>query len=158
MSTEDWRPDDSLQERNEQGEVRGVRRIKDALEKHGVRYGDRIITSQDEGIAEVQRELERIPMPPGVEQWLVPIALGAGEDILVFMARFQPNATVPEHSHTDAQFRIVIEGSVRSAGKELKAGDWMLVPAGKSYSLEAGPDGCIMLHPYLPWPWEWWPW
>ena len=154
----DWRPDDSLYERGKDGVINGARRVREALQKHGVRFGNRIITSRDEGMDAAQQELKRTPMPPGVEQWQVPIVVGAGQDVLWFRSRMQPGAKVPEHAHKTGLLRIVIEGSVKVGDVELKPGDWMFVPAGKTYSLEAGPDGCIVMYPHFPFPWPWWPW
>ena len=153
-----WRPDDSLHERDDKDEVRGVRRVKDALRKHGVDFGNRVITSRDRGMDEVQKDLKRTGMPPGVEQWQIPIVVGANEDILSFTGQMEAGADVPEHAHNQAIFRIVIQGSLEYNGMTLKAGDWMLVPAGQRYELKAGPDGCTTMYHHLPGPWPWWPW
>jgi len=83
----EWRPDDSLLERGENDEVRGTRRVKDALEKHGIRYGDRVITSRDKGMDEVKGDLKRSGMPPGVEQWQVPIVVKPSGEALSFTGR-----------------------------------------------------------------------
>ncbi len=157
MSSE-WRPDDSLLERSQKGEVKGARRVKEALKKRGIRYGNRVITSRDKGMATVQRDLKRDPMPRGIKQWQIPIALGAGEDILCFRGVHKPGAKVPEHTHKDAVLHIVIKGSMKHRGRWLKPGDWILVPPGQSYSLETGPDGCDTFYEHIPWPWPWWPW
>ena len=141
-----WRPDDSLSERDQKGEIRGSRRIKEALQKHGVRSGKGILTSRDTGMSAVKRELKRTGMPPGVEQWQLPVTLGPGEDILSFTGRMKPGAKVPKHAHKQAVFRLVIEGSLKYGGKTLKPGDWMYVPAGQAYALTAGPQGCTTLY------------
>ena len=140
MSTT-WRPDDSLLERSQKGEVKGVSRVKDALKNRGVRYGNRVITSRDKGMAAVQRDLKRGPMPPGIQQWQIPIAFGPREDILFFVGVHKPGSKVPEHMHKDAVLHIVVKGSMKHRGRVLKPGDWILVPPGQSYSLIAGSEG-----------------
>ena len=152
-----WRPNDSLLERNSKGELKGGRRVRDALQKHGLKYGNRIVTSRDRGMEAVKKDLKRTPMPPGVQQWQLPVALGAGGETLCFMSQYQPGAKVPTHSHPHALFRVVIEGSVKHRRTTLKSGDWMLVPPGQRYALQAGTDGCIILYAHWPWPPPWWP-
>jgi quercetin dioxygenase-like cupin family protein len=147
-----WRPDDSLLEK-EGGELRGARRAKDALKKHGVETEGRIITSRDKGMDRVHAELKRGDMPDGVEQRQVPVALGRGADVLAFVTEVAPNAEIPEHDHRGAEiFRLILKGSLRTGNTELHAGDWMLVPAGKAYGLKAGDVGCTIWHWYFPWP------
>src|SRR2546426_5501682 len=141
LVSSEWRPDDSLLERGENDEVRGTRRVKDALEKHGIRYGDRVITSRDKGMDEVKGDLKRSGMPPGVEQWQVPIVVKPSGEALSFTGRMEAGAEVPEHVHKHPVFRIVIEGSLEYGDLTLKPGDWMFVPAGQAYSLKAGPEG-----------------
>ncbi len=145
MSSE-WRPDDSLSERDQKGEVRGARRIKNALTKNKVRLGKGVITSRDTGMAAVRRDLKRTGLPRGVEHWQMPIMLGQGGDIVCFTSRLKPGTKVPEHAHKQAVFRVVIEGELKTGRKTLKAGDWMLVPAGQIYSVQAGPTGCKIFY------------
>jgi len=147
----EWRPDDSLLERGQKGEVKGVRRVIDALKNRGVRYGNRVITSRDKGMADVQRDLKRGPMPAGIQQWQIPIAIGPAEDILFFAGVHKPGAKVPEHTHKDAVLHIVVKGSMKHRGRVLKAGDWILVPPGQSYSLVTGPDGCWTCYVHFGW-------
>ena len=81
-------------------------------------------------------------MPPGIRQWQVPIAFGEDGEILCFTSEMDPGARVPEHAHDHLVYRIIVKGSLLFNGMELKAGDWMVVPAGMSYELVAGTDGC----------------
>lgn len=141
----DWRPDDSLLDRNAKGEVKGARRVSDVLRKRGIRAGNRVTTSRDPGMAAVRQDLKRTGMPTGVEQWQLPVALPL-ENVLVFTSRMKSGAAVPEHAHRVWVFRVVMQGSLKYSGKTLKAGDWMLVPPGQSYSIQAGPDGCVILY------------
>ncbi len=145
-----WRPDDSLLQRDERGELNGMRRVKDALRKHGVRLSSRVVTSQDEGMQEALQELRRTTAPAGVEQWQLPVVFcpeGEGE-VLMFVSRLEAGARVPTHSHDHAHARFILDGSVRYGDLELKRGDWMAVPAGVEYQLEAGPTGTLMCYPH----------
>jgi hypothetical protein len=139
-----WRPDDSLSERDKKGELIGERRIRAALKKNNVRFGKGVITSRDPGMAGVRRDLKRTGMPRGVEQWQIPIVLRG--DVLCFVGSMKPNTIVPEHSHTHPVFRLVIDGELKFGRKILKAGDWMYVPAGVAYSIQAGRKGCWPLY------------
>ena len=122
----DWRPDDSLPDRNAKGEVKGARRVSDVLRKRGIRAGNRVTTSRDPGMAAVRQDLKRTGMPTGVEQWQLPVALPL-ENVLVFTSRMKSGAAVPEHAHRVWVFRVVM-------------------PPGQSYSSQAGPDGCVILY------------
>lgn len=131
-----WRPDDSLSERDQKGELTGAKRIKAALAKNKVRLGKGVITSRDAGIAAVTRTLKRSGMPPGVQSTQLPIVVG--RDLLCFISSLDPGTIVPEHAHTHAVLRVVIEGELIFGRKVLKPGDWMYVPARTTYSIRAG--------------------
>lgn len=151
--TSSWRPDDSLMKADEKGHSQGARRVSDALKKHGVRYGNGVITSRDKGVAAAQRDLKRTGMPPGVEQWQIPIVFRPTGDVLSFMGRMKPGATVPAHSHEFGVARVVIKGELKFGRKTLKVGDWMFVPAGVVYAVTAGPSGCQVQYHHSPCPW-----
>jgi quercetin dioxygenase-like cupin family protein len=137
MSSE-WRPDDSLNERDKNGDLRAWRMIRAALRKNKVSLGKGVITSRDPGIAAVTRDLKRSGMPAGVEQWLLPLIVGPQDGVLYFRSQLEPGAVVPSHSHTHSVFRVVVDGELKFGRKTLTAGDWMYVPAGVSYSIAAG--------------------
>ena len=141
----DWRPDDSLLDLNAKGEAKGARRVTDVLRKRGIRPSNRITTSRDPGLAAVRNDLKRTGMPTGVEQWQLPVALPL-PNVLVFTSRMKAGAKVPEHAHRVWVFRVIMEGSLLYERKTLKAGDWMLVPPGQSYAIQAGPGGCTILY------------
>lgn len=142
-----WSPDDSVIE----GEA-GKKRIREALEAYGIKIEeDRIITSRDPGMDEVRFHMRREGLPPGYEQWQLPVKL-TGETFF-FLTVGQPGAVVPRHAHKRDLFRIVIWGSLITNGIELKQGDWMFVPAGAEYSLSASmspssPPGVMSCHCY----------
>jgi hypothetical protein len=139
----EWRPDDSLNQRNNKGQLRGALRVNAALRKNKVRLGKGVITSRDTGMAAVRRDLKRTGMPPGVESWQLPVLLG---DILWFITCFDPWAMVPLHAHPQDSLRIVISGELKFGRKTLKAGDWMFVPAGQDYSVQAGSTRCCIAY------------
>lgn len=145
--TAQWRPDDSLLERDATGETRGARRVRDALKKNGLKYENRVITSRDKGMAGVRRDLKRATTLRGVQQWQMPVLL-PGQVWLE--ARHRPGAKIPEHSHKGWVMHIVISGAMKYRNQTLKVGDWILVPPGQLYSLEAATNpGCVTyyIHP-----------
>ncbi|MGH7761360.1 MAG: cupin domain-containing protein [Candidatus Dormibacteraceae bacterium] len=141
-----WLPDDSLMKADSRGRVLGARRVVDALQKNGVRYGKGVITSRDKGVAAAQRGLKREGTPPGVESWQIPLVFRPTGDILSFMTRMKAGASVPTHSHDHAVVRVVLKGSLKYGRVTLKVGDWMFVPPGQKYAVTAGSDGCIILY------------
>ena len=154
--TAKYRPDDSLSERDQKGELKGARRIKDALQKNNVRLGKGVITSRDTGMAAVRRDLKRTGLLPGVEHWQMPIVLGERGEILCFISRLKPNARVPEHAHEGiGVFRVILDGCLKYGRKTLNRGDWMLVPGGVDYEVQACSEGCVVFYGHFPWPIPW---
>jgi anti-sigma factor ChrR (cupin superfamily) len=151
-----YRPDDSLSQRDQKGELNGVRRIKDALKKNNVTLGKGVITSRDTGMAAVRRDLKRTGLPPGVEHWQMPVVIGQEGDILCFISRLKPGTKVPEHAHEGiAVFRVILDGELRYGRKTLKTGDFILIPGGVMYEVQAGPQGCTIFYAHIPWPFPW---
>lgn len=152
-----WQPDDSVLDVNRKGEVKAARRGKDVLRKHRITAGDGILTSRDRGMAAVNAELKQSGLPAGVQHWQLPVALGSLDEVVCFISRMKPGARVPEHAHKVGVFRIVMSGTLRYGRQALKAGDWMYVPPGRAYSVEAGPDGCSIFYGHwpIPWPFPW---
>ena len=144
-----WRPDDSFADK-EGRQLKGVTRVKDALKKNAVRGGRRIVTSRDQGQAEVRNDLKRTRAPKGFQQWQLPVALGPDQNIFFFRSIGAPGAVVPEHAHKVDLLRFVVSGSASYKDKELTAGDWMFVPAGVAYGLTVGPNGTDVFHGYFP--------
>jgi len=140
-----WRPDDSLLDRGPKGEVKGTRRVSDVLRQRGIRAANQITTSRDTGMAAAQRDLKRTGMPAGVEQWQVPIVTPL-DNVLVFISRMKPGTAVPPHVHRVWVFRVVISGTLKFGRKTLRPGDWMLVPPGREYSIQAGSGGCTVAY------------
>ena len=129
-----WKPDDSILET-------GPDRIREAT---GVSDENEIVTSRDER----RQPLPGRQMPPGIEQKLLAVSLPG--KMLAFQTSFEPNVVLPSHSHADAAtFRVVLEGSLYYGDVELKTGDWMYVPAGKSYEIRTGAEPCQIFHIYI---------
>jgi quercetin dioxygenase-like cupin family protein len=129
----------------------GSERIHGALRKAKLDMENTIVTSRDPWAAQMREELRMTNQPSGVEMWQLPVVLNQS---LLFMQVLAPGAEVPQHAHVrSAVFRLVISGSIVYDGKELKAGDWMYVPQGQSYSFAAGSAGATVMYPH-PEPWR----
>lgn len=140
--SEIWQPDDS----DIEAEV-ASRKIKDALEEHGIVVENRVITSRDPGMNDVRFALRRRNMPAGFLSWQLPIELDGPAHAFITVA--EPGAVVPSHTHKRDLFRVVISGSIILDNVELKSGDWMFVPSGAKYSYRAALNpGAITLHFY----------
>ena len=141
-----WRPDDSFID-SEGGELKGVKRAREAQAKHNVEQGG-VILSSDPGVREATDELIRTHLPAGFKQRQLPIALGPNKDAVAFVTDAEPGAIIPKHAHRCDLFRVVISGSITTGGSELGPGDWMYVRAGAEYDLVAGPRGASVYHIY----------
>jgi mannose-6-phosphate isomerase-like protein (cupin superfamily) len=141
----DWRPDDSLSERNAKGQTKGALKINAALRKNKVRLGKGVITSRDAGIAKVTRDLKRTGMPPGVQSWLLPIHFAGLHWVWLCFAAW---TVVPMHAHAHDSLRVVVSGELKFGRKTLKPGDWMFVPKGQTYSVRTGALRVCILYPH----------
>jgi len=129
----------------------GSERIREALRRANVDIENTIVTSRDSWAEHMREELQMINQPGGVSMWQLPVVLNQS---LLFLQKLDPGAVVPEHEHVRAPvFRLVISGSIHYNGQELKAGDWMYVPRGQSYSFSAGSAGATVMYPH-PEPWR----
>jgi quercetin dioxygenase-like cupin family protein len=142
-----WQPDDSFLD-VVNGEMKGVTKVKTHLANHGRRLG-KIYTSQDKDIETIRKELANEKAAPGFQQWQLPVALGPKQDVVAFMTVADPGAVVPSHAHKVDVFRLIVSGTAYHNGVALTAGDWMVVPAGESYSLTAADNpGYVSYHLY----------
>lgn len=142
MSTQ-WRPDDSPLEMSKKGQLKGAQKTKAAQKRFQIR-GDKVITSKDRGVSAARRSLRRPGSPDGVRSWQLPIVPGGNS--LIFHSELEPGARVPLHAHKCDVFRVVLKGSLRYGRKLLGPGEWMHVPAGQAYEVQAGPSGCVVLY------------
>ncbi len=142
-----WSPDDSFLDKDNNGEIKGVAAVKHALQKYG-RLPNGIYTSKDKDVDNARKDLAH-GSAPGFKQFQLPVILGPNQDVLAFMTIADPGAVVPSHSHGVDVFRVIVSGSATYNGTKLGAGDWMVVPAGESYSLTAANNpGYISFHLY----------
>lgn len=125
----------------------GIDRIQKALKKSGYDYAAGITTSADPKAQAALQELLVSNIPGGFKKFQLPLFFS--KPTQVFLSIGAPDTEVPEHSHTEgAGLRFIVAGSVFFEGKELRAGDWMFIPAGKSYSLKVGPQGATLFYCY----------
>lgn len=124
----------------------GVNMITRAARKAGVPRR-RIITSKDASVQKAIRALGIKNVPAGFNKWTLPTYFNGPTQLYFSFAA--PKAKVPDHSHDDGDgLRVIVSGSMFYRGQELKAGDWMFIPRGKTYSYEVGPMGVGMFYCY----------
>lgn len=88
-------------------------------------------------------------LAPGIETRIFP-----GERAMVSVVRFAPNAAGALHSHPEEQWGFLLEGAcVRIQGDEalpMKAGDFWRTAGGVPHTIQAGPDGAVVLDVFSP--------
>jgi len=83
---------------------------------------------------------------PGVTKKVIPIDF-RDFPMLVYTT-VEPGIEVPRHTHAEGIARFIISGSLKLNGVSYAAGDWILVPEGKSYEIQTE-DGYSALVAYL---------
>ena len=77
-----------------------------------------------------------------------------GEQSMLSVVRFAPNAEGTVHSHPEEQWGVLLEGSGLRIqdGEEIavKAGDFWLTPGGVSHGFKAGDEGARVLDIFSP--------
>jgi quercetin dioxygenase-like cupin family protein len=77
-----------------------------------------------------------------------------GQNVMLSIVQFEPNATHTPHSHPQEQWGILLEGEgTRLQGSEavpVKAGDFWHTPGGVSHTFQAGPAGALVLDIFSP--------
>ena len=63
--------------------------MKDALQKHGVSFENRVVTSRDPGMDSLRRDLARPAQPEGVERSQLPVTLGSRDDVAGHVERIR---------------------------------------------------------------------
>jgi hypothetical protein len=122
-------------------------RLQRAVKAAGLKTDGKIITSKDDGASEMRKTLSTKNVPKGFHKWQLPVHLDNPSHLFITVA--EPNVKSPRHSHKDGDgIRFVAGGSITYEGKELGAGDWMFIPAGKEYSFQVGPLGAVMCYCY----------
>jgi anti-sigma factor ChrR (cupin superfamily) len=64
------------------------------------------------------------------------------------LVRMAPHSTLPEHEHAAAEQCLVLEGSVRSQGEVVHAGDFTYMPKGSKHQPLYTDTGCLLLIAY----------
>lgn len=124
----------------------GLKRIEEAASGAGLDR-EEILTSKDETVIRALDALEVENVPEGFKKWQLPLALRCESQLFVTVA--QPGISVPPHSHDEGDgVRFIAGGSIVYDGRELTAGDWMYIPAGREYSFDVGRYGAIMCYCY----------
>jgi quercetin dioxygenase-like cupin family protein len=77
-----------------------------------------------------------------------------GVELTLALIELEPNANVPEHSHSNEQVGFLIEGSMRfTVGGETAeiapGGSWTIL-ADVPHSVLAGPDGAVLVEAFSP--------
>ena len=77
-----------------------------------------------------------------------------GEAAMVNLVRFEPDATVPLHSHPHEQLGIVLEGMqalvVDGVAHEMGPFEAYVLPGNIEHSAYCGPDGALVLDIFTP--------
>ena len=77
-----------------------------------------------------------------------------GRDAMLNLIRFEPEATVPLHSHPHEQLGIVLEGMqalvIDATAYELGPLEAYVLPGGVEYSAYCGLDGALVLDVFTP--------
>ena len=77
-----------------------------------------------------------------------------GERITLAVVELAPGAIVPEHRHPNEQLGMVITGTVRftldGETRELRPGGTWRILSGRPHTVEAGPDGAVVIDVFSP--------
>ena len=77
-----------------------------------------------------------------------------GESLMTCWIAMESGATVAEHSHSNEQLGVVVEGALTltAAGetRQLVVGDAYCVPSDLEHSAVAGPDGALLVETFVP--------
>lgn len=73
--------------------------------------------------------------PDGVEKSVIPV--DAKSFRILVLTQGGPNTQVASHSHDEAILRYVVRGSLTINGTAYREGEWVLIPAGHSYTIES---------------------
>ena len=64
----------------------------------------------------------------------------------IYVNRLSPNFLIPEHSHTENEIMVVLEGQMSFDGRRCPPGTVIYVEQDTSYSLLAGQQGVLFLN------------
>jgi mannose-6-phosphate isomerase-like protein (cupin superfamily) len=126
-------------------------RIQAAQAAQGFDQATTVLTSRDTLATTLMSALPAEGLAPGFDGRLIPIVFGSGIELDVLAGA---DATTERHYHDTDGFHQILNGTVRVSVSEdarlpdqdlevdLGPGDWVLIPARVTYTLEAGPEGC----------------
>ncbi len=63
----------------------------------------------------------------------------------MFLLKMEPGSTLPDHRHSQAEECYVVEGSLRTRGVLLHAGDFIKLDAGSQHGVTTTEEGCVVL-------------
>jgi redox-sensitive bicupin YhaK (pirin superfamily) len=125
--------------------AQGIQRIKEAASNVGFEFKSKITTSRDKAAKAAADYLLVSSVPHGFKNFQLPVFIDGPTQIFVSVGA--PDTEVTELSGDEGEgLRYIVSGSVIYNGQELTAGDWMYIPAGKEYSLRAGPRGANIFY------------
>ena len=94
-------------------------------------------------------ELPPFSPAPGIQ--IQPVI---GESLMTCWIAMEPGAIVAEHSHSNEQLGVVVEGSVSitAAGetREMVVGDAYVVPSDLAHHGVAGAEGVVLVETFVP--------
>ena len=86
---------------------------------------------------------------PGIE--IQPVI---GDSLMTCWIAMEPGAVVAEHSHSNEQLGVVVEGSVSltAAGetRQMVVGDAYVMPSDLAHSAVAGEEGVLLVETFVP--------
>jgi anti-sigma factor ChrR (cupin superfamily) len=62
-----------------------------------------------------------------------------------FLLKFEAGAELPDHRHSQTEECFVLEGTIRTRGTVLQAGDFLRLPEGTMHGSSISDSGCIVL-------------
>lgn len=126
-------------------------RIQAAQAAQGFDQATTVLTSRDTLATTLMNALSAEGLAPGFRGQLIPIVFGSGIELYVLAGA---GTTSEAHYHDTDGFHQILNGTVRVSvsegarlpGQDLEVdlgpGDWVLIPASVTYTLEVGPEGC----------------
>src|SRR5919199_518480 len=103
------------------------------------------------------RDLQSVPPQVLADGYIARVV--RGRQLTLAVVEIQPGAELPEHSHTNEQFGLVIEGSVvfriGQKTRTLAAGGIWEIPSSEPHSVTGGEDGAVVLDVFSPPREEW---
>jgi len=132
--------------------------VEDAGENIGLPVTETFVTSRDPKVTSATASLPHLMQytetGEGITHTFFPFAprmpATPNKDgrFFAWLAHIAPGANVPGHIHELerlADYKLVINGSITSNGRELTAGDWLWAPAGTAYNFTVGDRGALLI-------------